>query len=97
MPIADYSHWNEEAERVWWEEEGRHSDEPPYDPDDYLPASNEAADAFAEECAERSETSLLRDLCDADYRRRWPKAVPIIQAELTCRGIGLDFTAWPYA
>lgn len=23
MPRADYEHWNEEADRVWYEEEGR--------------------------------------------------------------------------
>lgn len=28
MSRADYEHWNEEADRVWWEEEGRHQDEP---------------------------------------------------------------------
>ena len=28
MPISDYAHWNEDAERVWWEEEGRHAGEP---------------------------------------------------------------------
>lgn len=32
MSVADYAHWNEEAELVWWLEEGRH----PYEPsDDY--------------------------------------------------------------
>lgn len=24
MPRSDYEHWNEEADRVWYEEEGRH-------------------------------------------------------------------------
>lgn len=24
MSRADYAHWNEEADRVWWEEEGKH-------------------------------------------------------------------------
>lgn len=33
MPISDYSHWNEEAPRVWWEEEGKHQSEPT-EPDD---------------------------------------------------------------
>lgn len=32
MPIADYSHWNEDAEYMWWMEEGRHADA--YDPPD---------------------------------------------------------------
>lgn len=26
MPLADYAHWNEEAEQVWWQEEGKHHD-----------------------------------------------------------------------
>jgi hypothetical protein len=25
MSRSDYSHWNEEQDRVWWEEEGKHS------------------------------------------------------------------------
>jgi len=34
---SDYDHWNEDADRMWWEEEGKHGDEPPdYNPDDYL-------------------------------------------------------------
>lgn len=36
MPLSDYSHWNEEASRVWWEEEGKHEgmQEPTDDNDD---------------------------------------------------------------
>ena len=34
MPLADYAHWNEEAEQVWWQEEGRHTEEPPEVEDD---------------------------------------------------------------
>lgn len=34
MPLKDYAHWNEKAERIWWEEEGRHETEPP-DVDEY--------------------------------------------------------------
>lgn len=33
MARSDYDHWNEEADRVWWEEEGRFPLDPP-DPDD---------------------------------------------------------------
>ena len=38
MPVSDYAHWNEDAERVWWEEEGSWRDEPvePNDDDEYL-------------------------------------------------------------
>lgn len=28
MPLQDYQHWNEDAHRVWWEEEGKHPHEP---------------------------------------------------------------------
>jgi hypothetical protein len=34
MPIADYAHWNEEAELVWWQEEGRHAEKPSFQEDD---------------------------------------------------------------
>lgn len=27
MSRADYAHWNEEADQVWWAEEGRHEPE----------------------------------------------------------------------
>ena len=39
MSRADYAHWNEEADIVWWQEEGRHIEtaEDNYEPDDYLP------------------------------------------------------------
>jgi hypothetical protein len=29
MGREDYEHWNEDADYVWWQEEGRH----PYDPE----------------------------------------------------------------
>ena len=28
MPLSDYEHHNEEAQRIWWEEEGKHESEP---------------------------------------------------------------------
>lgn len=32
MARSDYDHWNEEADIVWWQEEGRHAgNEEPYD------------------------------------------------------------------
>lgn len=35
MPLSDYSHWNEEATQVWWNEEGRfESDSSFYDDDE---------------------------------------------------------------
>lgn len=34
MSRADYAHWNEDADRIWWEEEGRHETyEKPFDDD----------------------------------------------------------------
>lgn len=42
MARADYEHWNEEADLMWWQEEGRHQDEPNYDPDpDFWSDGNE--------------------------------------------------------
>lgn len=34
MALADYAHWNEDAEYMWWQEEGRHIEEPP-EPDEW--------------------------------------------------------------
>lgn len=35
MARSDYSHWNEEQDRIWWEEEGKHEvDNDPRDLDD---------------------------------------------------------------
>jgi hypothetical protein len=34
MALADYAHWNEDAEYMWWHEEGKHDgSEEPCDPD----------------------------------------------------------------
>ena len=56
MPLADYAHWNEDAEYMWWHEEGKHVDvEPEYDPDDYLPCDDEIEHSGVEDC--------LRDSC----------------------------------
>lgn len=27
MSRADYAHWNEEADIMWWEEEGKHAED----------------------------------------------------------------------
>ncbi len=79
MSRADYSHWNEDADRIWWEEEGRHVEEPPFlDDDEFFGDYDDAADAFAEECWETETVTLIAWLCDADRRRRFPKEVPII-------------------
>lgn len=35
MSRADYAHWNEDADYMWWHEEGKHAGEQePPDPDD---------------------------------------------------------------
>ena len=35
MSRSDYAHWNEEQDRVWWQEEGRFQGDPnESDPDD---------------------------------------------------------------
>lgn len=37
MALHDYRHWNEDAQHMWWQEEGRFgNEEAEYDPDDYI-------------------------------------------------------------
>ena len=88
MPLADYAHWNEEAEQVWWQEEGRHGDEP-LDPDYDRDRSDEldALDAFGEEVAEWSADEILDRLADPEWCARWPRCVPILRDELEYRGV----------
>jgi len=88
MARADYDHWNEEADIMWWNEEGKHIEEPEYNPDDYL-SEISAADAFAEEIAEWTIEQIFKHLCDADYMRRWPLAKTVLQFELEERRIDL--------
>jgi hypothetical protein len=86
MPLSDYAHHNEEARRIWWEEEGRH-DQDPIEHDDMLQQDSEfmAMAAFYEEHCEDSNEEILKMLCDADYRRRWPKAANALATILTDR------------
>ena len=56
MALADYSHWNEDAAYIWWEEEGKHYDQ---DFEDWRESEYEAADAFSEELAEYDDEALL--------------------------------------
>jgi hypothetical protein len=50
MSRADYAHWNEDQDLMWWHEEGKHeTGEPEYDPDDYLPQEPEIHDT-TDEC-----------------------------------------------
>jgi hypothetical protein len=34
MPLKDYEHWNEEAQIIWWNEEGKHDPPPMVDVED---------------------------------------------------------------
>lgn len=79
---ADYAHWNEDADRIWWEEEGKHaeSDHEAWREDEYS-----AADAFAEELGEMETAELHSMLADTVYIQRWPKARPLIERELKLR------------
>lgn len=43
MPLSDYKHWNEDALYVWYQEEGRHQEEPP-EPDDYYEGDEDGDD-----------------------------------------------------
>lgn len=82
MPLADYAHWNEEAPRIWWEEEGKHYEQ---DYEDWREEEMSAADAFAEELYEYEIDDLKALLDDRDYLARWPKAERIIKAVLQDR------------
>lgn len=45
MSLKDYAHHNEDAAHMWWQEEGRFgSEEPDYDPNDYLPVEDDDYD-----------------------------------------------------
>jgi len=56
MPLADYSHWNEDAEYMWWHEEGKHEQGPPepdpedpgYYEDDYYECQDRPNECLAE-------------------------------------------------
>ncbi len=85
MPLADYAHWNEDAERIWWEEEGKHDTNEPPEPDqdhDFY----DAAEAFAEELAELEDDELLSLRTDPDYQKPREQQA-IIEAEIKERGL----------
>lgn len=84
MSRADYEHWNEDADFMWWNEEGKHIEEPEYDPDDYLP-DLDAADNFAEEISEYDTAEIKELLDNKEYLKRWPKAEKILKEELQWR------------
>jgi len=87
MPLADYAHHNEEAERIWWEEEGRHDEPNPTVAEEA--AHDDAADAFFEEHAETPSATLRATLRDEDYCARWPEAAKCIRWILEDRGEGI--------
>jgi len=69
MARSDYAHWNEDADYMWWQEEGRHSQEDQendYDPDDWRMGAEEAQ---AEEEYEQGEYQAQTDYEDHGERR----------------------------
>jgi hypothetical protein len=60
MSRADYAHWNEDADWMWWHEEGKHVEEPEYNPDDYLPRDDLDPDPCSspDDCIAYSSFSL---------------------------------------
>lgn len=73
MPLTDYAHWNEDAERVWWEEEGRHVEEPP-DPDDWEDGYNLHADDYhphPDGCIDSGDFNGVRGQQTSDGRDLW--------------------------
>lgn len=82
MPLSDYAHWNEDAQRIWWAEEGRHADS---DAEASRQDEYDAEDAFAAELGEMSDDELHELLADEMYLERWPKAKPLIEFEIRAR------------
>lgn len=82
MSRLDYAHWNEEQDRVWWEEEGRHA----YEGEDYNDLEGdraaEQAEEFAASVEEMTTLEIAQHLSDPEYCSRWPKAVPILRDAL---------------
>ena len=85
MSRADYAHWNEDADYVWWQEEGRH-DEAQFNPEPDDEPDYSADDCYAEELGEMEVEDLFGLLEDEEYLARWPKALPMIEWELGYRG-----------
>ena len=47
MSRSDYEHWNEDADFMWWHEEGKHVEEPPEpDPEDWFREELEVCDRY---------------------------------------------------
>lgn len=55
MPLSDYAHWNEDAEYMWWHEEGKHVEDPRDFEDEQSLMDQDRADNQAELEAEREE------------------------------------------
>ena len=91
MPLADYAHHNEEAERIWWEEEGKHHDadlEAHY-ADDFGGREDAygPADAYAEELGEIDDDVELIDMLSDN--RLTDMQLVLVRNEITRRGITL--------
>lgn len=79
MPLADYAHWNEDAQYMWWHEEGRHVEDEPYDDYDEAyyraesaaeAAAEEEYEQFADEVCGLADEEFLTLACDADWRAK---------------------------
>lgn len=84
MALADYKHWNEDAYRIWWEEEGKHAES------DGEAARDEMlreADEFADMLTDEDDDGLLELASDESYFARWPAARKVVEWELHSRGL----------
>jgi hypothetical protein len=82
VPLSDYAHWNEEAPRIWWEEEGKHAES---DAEACEEEKYEAEQAFADELSDTEDEELLAMLLDTNYLQRWPRAKALIEWEIKDR------------
>jgi hypothetical protein len=86
MSRADYAHWNEDADYMWWHEEGKHVEDEPFEPDDdygrpdyeELAEHDSEADCIAEgNFSKPSVTGIwMCDGCEREFPqwagREWP-------------------------
>jgi hypothetical protein len=74
MPISDYAHWNEDAEYMWWHEEGKHIEEPPEPDDDFDPRDqddNTHDHEAPHDCLKEGNMNFVAHIAAPGYGQAW--------------------------
>ena len=66
MALADYAHWNEEAEQVWWQEEGRFAGDNEGETSDYEEWEEERQYLHDEDEEDEEEDEVERIYLEAE-------------------------------